>query len=133
MDTGTWTLDLSAAVIIFNCGDEPMAFRSGRETMRLNDRKRGEGHHLRRRFEPGFRKMSNLLAWVSGPPHGVVAVVDAGHAHAINLRQFLVHGLRKRVKSCLRIERRVRQLREFGVEFRQNLGCLRARSRPPDA
>ena len=35
-ETGTWTLDLSAAVIIFNCGPEPSAFKSGRETTRLN-------------------------------------------------------------------------------------------------
>ena len=124
-ETGTWTLDLSAAVIIFIAGRRTQGIQVRQRNETIEQSKPRQRHHPGRRLEPGFREVGNLLAGVGGPLHDVVAVLHAGNADAIDLRQFLVHGLGKRVECRLRIQGGVRQLGQIGVERRQSLGHIR--------
>ena len=103
-------------------------FIDGARTQRIQVRQRNEAieqgeprhrHHPGRSLETGFGKVGNFLARVGGPLHDVVAVLHAGDADAIDLRQFLVHGSGKRIKGRLRIEGGVRQPGQIGVQRRR--------------
>ena len=100
-ETGTWTLDLSAAVIIFNLWRRTECIQIRQRNDAIEQGEPRHRHHPGRSLETSLGKVGNVFARVGRPLHDVVAVLHAADADAIDLRQFLVHGPGKRIKGRL--------------------------------